>query len=197
MFGAEEPLAPGSYFFSFKPDLVLYGITRTYFEDVGPVSFAKNGHSRDEEPHNVQVIVGVVMVAGRPIAHRVREGNRVGHTTVSKAIRDLHQRFGFNRLVFVGDRSTATDDNLETIIAQKNGYIVGARRQRNQKLSHWLAAVDEANWISCPVGTNARERANPPRTRAQEIPSGVGGAGVTALSDGTVVVVSGDSIVEN
>ena len=50
--------------FNLKPDLVLYDITSTYFEGAGPVGFATHGHSRDEKPHNVQVIVGVVMVAG-------------------------------------------------------------------------------------------------------------------------------------
>jgi transposase len=161
--------------FSFKPDLVLYDITSTYFEGAGPANFARHGHSRDEKPHNVQVIVGVVMVAGWPIAHHVWAGNRVDHSTVSEAIRDLHQRFGFNRLVFVGDRGMVTDDNVEAIIAEKNGYLVGVKRRRNQKLAEWLAAVDEAKWISCPVGITAQERTNPPRTRAQEIPSGVDG----------------------
>jgi transposase len=161
--------------FSFKPDLVLYDITSTYFEGAGPANFARHGHSRDEKPHNVQVIVGVVMVAGWPIAHHVWAGNRVDHSTVSEAIRDLHKRFGFNRLVFVGDRGMVTDDNVDAIIAEKNGYLVGVKRRRNKKLAEWLAAVDEAKWISCPVGTTAQERTNPPRTRAQEIPSGVDG----------------------
>jgi transposase len=161
--------------FSFKPDLVLYDITSTYFEGAGPANFAKHGHSRDEKPHNVQVIVGVVMVAGWPIAHHVWAGNRVDHSTVSEAIRDLHKRFGFNRLVFVGDRGMVTDDNVEAIIAEKNGYLVGVKRRRNKKLAEWLAAVDEAKWVSCPVGITAQERTNPPRTRAQEIPSGVDG----------------------
>jgi transposase len=167
--------------FSFKPDLVLYDITSTYFEGAGPINFAKHGHSRDEKPHNVQVIVGVIMVAGWPIAHHVWAGNRLDHTTVSEAIRDLHQRFGFNRLVFVGDRGMVTDDNLEAIVAQKNGYLVGLKRRRNQKLAEWLAAVNEAKWISCPVGITARERTNPPRTRAQEIPSGIDGMRVIVV----------------
>jgi transposase len=161
--------------FSFKPDLVLYDITSTYFEGAGPAQIARHGHSRDEKPHNVQVIVGVVMVAGWPIAHHVWAGNRLDHSTVSEAIRDLHKRFGFNRLVFVGDRGMVTDDNVEAIIAEKNGYLVGVKRRRNQKLAKWLAAVDEAKWISCPVGITAQERTNPPRTRAQEISSGVDG----------------------
>lgn len=36
--------------FSFKPDLVLYDITSTYFEGVGPHDFAKHGYSRDGKP---------------------------------------------------------------------------------------------------------------------------------------------------
>ena len=70
--------------FSFKPDLVLYDITSTYFEGAGPAGFAKHGYSRDGKPHNVQVIVGVVMVAGWPIAHHVWAGNGVDNGTVQR-----------------------------------------------------------------------------------------------------------------
>jgi hypothetical protein len=113
--------------FSIKPDLVLYDITSTYFEGAGPANFAKHGYSRDGKPHNVQVIVAVVMVAGWPIAHHVWSGNEVDHETVQRAIRDLHQRFGFSRLVFVGDRGMVTNDNLEAITAEGHGYLVGLK----------------------------------------------------------------------
>jgi transposase len=161
--------------FSLKPDLVLYDITSTYFEGAGPAGFARHGHSRDSKPHNVQVIVAVVMVSGWPIAHHVWAGNEVDHTTVETAITDLHRRFGFNRLVFVGDRGMVTHDNLEVITNGGHGYLVGLKRRRNRKLDRWLAAIDEAKWINCPVGITAREKAEPPRTRAQEVPSGIDG----------------------
>jgi transposase len=159
--------------FSFKPELVLYDITSTYFEGAGPHDFAKHGYSRDGKPQNVQVIVGVVMVAGWPIAHQVWAGNRIDHSTVQEVISDLRKRFEFGRLVFVGDRGMVTDENIESITKDQHGYLVGIKRRRNAELDGWLDAVDDMKWIDCPGGINTRERkADPPRTRAQEIPSG-------------------------
>ena len=159
--------------FSLKPDLVLYDITSTYFEGTGPHDFAKHGYSRDGKSQNVQVIVGVVMVAGWPIAHHVWEGNRVDHSTVQEVINDLRKRFEFGRVVLVGDRGMVTDENLESLTNDRQGFLVGIKRRRNPKLDAWLDAVDDTKWIGCPGGINAQERrANPLRTRAQEVPSG-------------------------
>ena len=159
--------------FSFKPDLVLYDITSTYFEGAGPHDFAKHGYSRDGKSQNVQVIVGMVMVAGWPIAHHVWAGNRIDHSTVQDVIRDLCKRFEFGRLVFVGDRGMVTGETIESITKEKHGYLVGIKRRRNAELDGWLDAVDDTKWLDCPGGINTRERkTDPPRTRAQEIPSG-------------------------
>src|SRR3954471_13816195 len=159
--------------FSLKPELVLYDITSTYFEGAGPHDFAQHGSSRDGKSQNVQVIVGVVMVAGWPIAHHVWEGNRVDHSTVQEVITDSRKRFEFGRVVFVGDRGMVTDENIESITKDNHGFLVGVKRRRNAQLEGWLDAVDDAKWIDCPGGINARERkTDPPRTRAQEVPSG-------------------------
>jgi transposase len=159
--------------FSLKPELVLYDITSTYFEGTGPHDFAKHGYSRDGQSQNVQVIVGVVMVAGWPIAHHVWEGNRVDHSTVQEVIRDLRKRFAFGRVVFVGDRGMVTDENIESITKDHHGFLVGIKRRRNPQLDAWLHAVDDTKWIDCPGGINAQERkTHPLRTRAQEVPSG-------------------------
>jgi len=159
--------------FSLKPDLVLYDITSTYFEGAGPHDFAQHGYSRDAKSQNVQVIVGMVMVAGWPIAHHVWEGNRIDHSTVQEVISDLRKRFEFGRLVFVGDRGMVTDENIESITKDKHGFLVGIKRRRNAQLDAWLDGVDDSKWIDCPGGINTRERkTDPPRTRAQEVPSG-------------------------
>jgi transposase len=159
--------------FSFKPDLVLYDITSTYFEGAGPHDFARHGYSRDGKSQNVQVIVGVVMVAGWPIAHHVWAGNRIDHSTVQEVIQDLRKRFAFSRLVFVGDRGMVTDENIESITKDQQGFLVGVKRRRNAQIDGWLDAVDETKWVRCPGGINARERKTDPlRTRAQEVASG-------------------------
>jgi transposase len=159
--------------FSLKPELVLYDITSTYFEGAGPHDFAKHGYSRDGKSQNVQVIVGVVMVAGWPIAHHVWEGNRIDHSTVQEVISDLRKRFEFGRIVFVGDRGMVTDENIESIAKDRHGFLVGIKRRRNPKLDAWLDAVDDTKWIDCPGGINVQERkTDPPRTRAPEVPSG-------------------------
>jgi transposase len=159
--------------FSFKPDLVLYDMTSTYFEGAGPHDFAKHGYSRDGKSQNVQVVVGVVMVAGWPIAHHVWAGNRIDHSTVQEVLGDLKERFAFGRLVFVGDRGMVTDENIEAITTDKQGFLVGVKRRRNAQIDSWLDAVDDTKWVTCPGGINTQERkTNPLRTRAQEVASG-------------------------
>src|SRR5271165_3291937 len=159
--------------FSFKPELVLYDITSTYFEGAGPKDFAKHGYSRDGKAQNVQVVVGVVMVAGWPSAHHVWEGNRLDSTTVQEVIGDLRTRFAFARVVFVGDRGMVSEDNLEAIEGEGHGYLVGVKRRRNAELDGWLQKVDESKWLDCPAGITAREKKkNPPRTRVQEVATG-------------------------
>jgi len=97
--------------FEFEPELVLYDLTSTCFEGHGP-AMAKHGYSRDGKPRNVQVVVGVVMVAGWPITHHVWAGNTRDTTTVPEVLLDLAQRFHFRRVVFVGDRGMVSEKNL-------------------------------------------------------------------------------------
>jgi transposase len=155
--------------FSLQPDLVLDDITSTYFEGHGPEGLAKHGYSRDGKSQNVQVVVGLVMVAGWPIAHHVWAGNRVDGTTVTEVVRDLVDRFAFRRVLFVGDRGMVSEDNLAALQAEGHGYLVGLRRRRNSQVDAWLQQVEEANWVDCPGGISARERKQPLRTRGQEV----------------------------
>lgn len=167
--------------FSLKPELVLYDITSAYFEGSGPGGFARHGYSRDGKPRNTQVIVGVVMVGGWPILHHVWEGNRVDHSTVREVVTELRERFEFKRVVFVGDRGMVTQENLQHLVEQGQGYLVGVKRRRNASMKKWLDRVEEAKWVDCPVGISSQEKNQPPRTRVQEVPSGQQGMRVFVI----------------
>ena len=174
---AKSAIAVGLYqrlrdLFSIQPDLVLYAITSTYFEGAGPEDLTRHGYRRDHQRRNVQVIVGVVMVAGWPITHHVGEGKRTDATTVTEVVRALQERCAFQRVVFVGDRGMASADNLDWLIEQGPGYLVGVRRRQNPERSGWLPKVKATRWIDGPVGVTASEQQAPPRTRVQEVRSG-------------------------
>ena len=156
--------------FEFQPDLVMYDLTSTYFEGRGP-GLAKHGYSRDGKPRNVQVVVGVVMVAGWPIAHHVWAGNTRDSTTVKAVIEDLAKRFQFRRVIFVGDRGMVTKSNLKLLRERDDhGFLVGMTRRQNPEAETLIDRVDEAKWIDCPMGINAREKKkDPPHTRVQEV----------------------------
>src|SRR5271157_1764131 len=156
--------------FSLQPDLILFDITSTYFEGHGPEGFARHGYSRDGKAHNVQVVVGLVMVGGWPIAHYVWPGNRLDVTTVREVVADLTKRFAFARIVLVGDRGMVSVANLDALTGDKHGYLVGLKRRRNAQLDAWLQQLDESAWQDCPGGITAREKKDkPPRTRVQEV----------------------------
>ena len=156
--------------FALKVDVVFYDLTSTYFEGTGPAELAKHGYSRDGKPRNRQVLVGVVMIDGWPIAHHVFEGNRRDASTVESVVADLQARFGLRRVVFVGDRGMVTAQNIERLRAQDQGYVVGLTRRRRPTV---LAYVQRATgpWLDCPGGIAARERSGAPKTRVQEVAS--------------------------
>jgi transposase len=154
--------------FSLRVDMVFYDLTSTYFEGQGPSMLGAHGHSRDGKPRNRQVLVGLVMVDGWPIAHHVFAGNRRDANTVPDVLRDLEQRFGLKRVVFVGDRGMVTSQNLEDLRGGGHGYIVGRNRRRSGEVFDYIQSAT-GPWIECRAGITARERANAPKTFVQEV----------------------------
>lgn len=154
--------------FALEVDLVLYDLTSTYFEGLGPPQLGAHGYSRDGKPRNRQVLVGLVMIDGWPIAHHLFAGNQRDHATVPEVLADLEQRFGLSRLVFVGDRGMITKDNQALLRAHGQGSILGLGRRRS-KLAAEAIAKAQGPWSDCPCGITASEMSHPPRTRVQEI----------------------------
>jgi transposase len=156
--------------FSLKVDLVFYDLTSTYFEGQGPPQLGAHGHSRDGKPRNRQVLVGCVLVDGWPIAHHVFAGNWRDSTTVPAVLKDIGERFGLRRVVFVGDRGMVTTDNVN-LLRKEHGYVVGLQRRRREAVYEYIERASSRAWTACPVGITAGEKSNPPRTLVQEVES--------------------------
>src|SRR5215472_12179992 len=152
--------------FSLRTDIVFYDLTSTYFEGKGPPEIGAYGHSRDDKPRNPQVLVGLVLVDGWPIAHHVFEGNWRDARTVPEVLSDLEHRFGLKRVVFVGDRGMVTSDNLDLLRDHGHGYIVGRNRRRSGEVFDYIQSAT-GPWIECPLGITARKKATPPKTLVQ------------------------------
>jgi len=156
--------------FSLQPDLAFYDITSTYFEGAGPAKLSRFGYSRDGKPRNRQIVIGVVMMEGWPIAHHVFAGNRLDQTTVLEVVQDLNERFALNRVVFVGDRGMMTVGNIEELRKKNQGYLVGLqRRNRKDTFDYIQQAEARADWQECSVGMAASEKAIVPKTRVVEV----------------------------
>jgi transposase len=154
--------------FSLEAEMVFYDLTSTYFQGAGPTPIAQFGYSRDSRPRNRQVLVGVVMVNGWPIAHHVFAGNRHDEQTVAEVLEDVEKRFGLRRVIFVGDRGMVTTDNVELLRQRGHGYLVGLKRRRNEEVYRYIESA-QGPWEKCPVGIVAGEKATPPCTRVQEV----------------------------
>jgi transposase len=156
--------------FSLNVDVVFYDLTSTYFEGKGPPGLAAHGHSRDDKPRDPQVLVGLVLIDGWPIAHHVFAGNWRDATTVPSVVGDLERRFGLKRVVFVGDRGMVTSPNLERLRSGGHGYVVGRNRRRSEEVYEYILRAT-GPWMECPIGITASEKKEPPKTLVQEVAS--------------------------
>jgi transposase len=157
--------------FSLQPDLAFYDITSTYFEGGGPAELGRFGYSRDGKPRHRQIVIGVVMMDGWPIAHHVFAGNRLDQTTVKEVVQDLNTRFHLNRVVFVGDRGMMTLGNVEELRKLEQGYLIGLQRRNRKDTSDYIQQAEaRPDWQDCPAGITASEKAPPPKTRVVEVP---------------------------
>lgn len=155
--------------FSLKVDLVFYDLTSTYFEGHGP-ELAAHGYSRDGKPRDRQVLVGLVMIDGWPIAHHVFAGNWRDASTVQRVLKDLESRFGLHRVIVVGDRGMVTSDNIEWIRSRDQGYLMGLNRRRRPEILRYLERAT-GPWLECPTGITASEKSVAPKTRVQQVAS--------------------------
>ena len=112
--------------------LALYDLSSSYFEGTH-CPLAKLGHSRDGKRGTLQVNYGLLTnQVGCPVAVSVYEGNTGDAKTLMPQVKKLHEEFGLERVVLVGDRGMISHkaiqelrqiEGLGWITALKSGQI--------------------------------------------------------------------------
>ena len=92
--------------------LVLYDLTSVWLEG-RRCPLAKRGYSRDGKKGKLQIEFGLLCDGeGCPVAVEVFDGNTADPATVGAQIDKLRHRFGFSRVVLVGDRGMLTEARI-------------------------------------------------------------------------------------
>ena len=96
--------------------LVLYDLTSTWLTG-RCCELAARGHSRDGKRDDPQIVFGLVCTAeGCPIAVEVFKGNTADPATVAAQVTKLKERFGIERIAWVGDRGMLTSARIEQVL---------------------------------------------------------------------------------
>jgi len=143
--------------FGLKVDVVFYDITSLYFEGEGPDELADYGKSKDGKNRNRQILLGIVMASGWPVAHHVFSGNTAEVTTLRGVIDDLKSRFQIEKVIFVGDSGFVSEENLNYITNEEYKYIVALKRRCNKEADQILKEMKETGWEECGNGTQVQE----------------------------------------
>jgi hypothetical protein len=115
--------------------LVLYDLSSSYLEG-RCCPLAELGYSRDGRRGKLQINYGLTCSpAGRPVAIEVVRGAMHDDATLPSAVERLRQRFGIERVVFVGDRGMITQAGIETLKQHGFGWITALKAKQVQRLA--------------------------------------------------------------
>jgi hypothetical protein len=97
--------------------LVLYDITSVYMEgEYAASDLVEYGYNRDKKRGHEQIVISLLCNKdGCPVAVEVLKGNTKDDTTVLDKINELRQKYGFEKVIFVGDRGMITQSKYEQI----------------------------------------------------------------------------------
>lgn len=114
----------------------LYDVTSSYLEG-DKNELAKYGYNRDKKKGKKQIVIGLLTDSeGYPVSVEVFKGNTHDTQTVSSQLAKLKERFGVERVVFVGDKGMVKSGQIEEITSDKFkwNYLTTITKEQIRKL---------------------------------------------------------------
>jgi len=117
-----------------KPELFLYDVTSSYFEGENN-ELADWGYNRDKKSGKKQVVLGLLCdETGDPISIEVYRGNTLDFETFEGQIKKAVNKFGCERVTFVGDRGMIKSGQISALGEAKFHYITAITKPQIEKL---------------------------------------------------------------
>ncbi|MFQ5493740.1 MAG: IS1634 family transposase, partial [Candidatus Dojkabacteria bacterium] len=87
-----------------EPEIFLYDVTSSYLEGTNNF-FGEYGYNRDGKKGKQQIVIGLLCdESGEPVSAEVFAGNTQDTQTFASQVKKVAERFGCERVTFVGDR---------------------------------------------------------------------------------------------
>jgi len=115
-------------------DLFLYDVTSSYLEGTHN-ELAAYGYNRDGKKGKMQIVIGLLCdKKGEPVSVQVFSGNTSDVTTFGDQIEKVANRFGCQRVTFVGDRGMIKSVQKADLAAAGFNYITALTRKQIESL---------------------------------------------------------------
>ena len=119
---------------SHKPDLFLYDVTSSYLEG-DHNALGAYGYNRDGKKGKKQIVIGLLCdEQGEPVSTEVFRGNTQDTTTFASQVNKASQRFGCQRVTFVGDRGMIKSGQIEDLTKVGFHYITAITKPQIETL---------------------------------------------------------------
>lgn len=117
-----------------KPELFLYDVTSSYLEGQDN-ALGAYGYSRDGKKGKKQIVIGLLCdERGEPLSTEVFRGNTQDPTTFAAQVKKARERFGCERVTFVGDRGMIKSGQVEELSRVGFHYITAITKPQIKKL---------------------------------------------------------------
>ena len=117
-----------------KPQLFFYDVTSSYLEGERN-ELADWGYNRDKKQGKKQIVIGLLCdERGEPVSTEVFEGQTADLATFKAQVKKAAERFGCERITFVGDRGMIKSGQIEDLSAAGFHYITAITKSQVRAL---------------------------------------------------------------
>ena len=111
-------------------DVILYDLTTLRFESTREDldNLRRFGYSKEKRSDCTQVVFGLLVdTEGMPLGFDVYPGNTFEGKTIPSVMEKLKEKFKIRRFILVGDRGLFSNENLQSLKAKGDEFIVGLK----------------------------------------------------------------------